>query len=233
MRFDVMTLFPGMFDGFRQTQIWKRAEAGGLVSCDFHDPRDFSRDVHRTVDDTPYGGGAGMLLKIEPLVDCLEAIPRVGKSKVLLTSPQGKTLNHPKLLELASWDQLIIVCGRYEGVDERFIEGWVDESFSIGDYVLAGGELPAMVLMEAATRLIPGVLGNQESVDQDSFSSGFLKYPQYTRPVDFRGRQVPEVLRSGHHELIKRWRDEQALERTSRLRPDLLGDKQSEPHKKR
>ena len=163
-----------------------------------------------------------MVMKIEPLVASLESIPRLPKSKVLFASPQGKVLNHSRALAYGAFDQLILVCGRYEGVDERFIEGYVDESFSIGDYVLTGGELPAMVLMESVTRLMPGVLGNEESVTQDSFSSGFLKYPQYTRPVEFRGRVVPEVLRSGNHDLIERWRKERSLERTARLRPDLL-----------
>lgn len=226
MRFDVLTVLPGMFDAVGVSQIWKKAEAAGLLELVVHNIRDYAHDKHKTVDDTPYGGGPGMLLKVEPLVEALEAVPTVGKRIVLMASPQGKVLNQRWAQELSSFDQIVMISGRYEGVDERFIEGWIDHEFSIGDYVLSGGELPSMVLMETVGRLIPGVVGSWESVEEDSFSSGFLKYPQYTRPPIYRGMEVPEVLRNGHHLQIEKWRKMESEKRTQAKRPDLLVNKE-------
>ncbi len=223
MRFDVVTIFPEFFDSMRVSQIWNRALDKGLIEFQAHDLRNFADDRHRTVDDAPYGGGPGMVLKVEPLAKAVESIPRQAGAKVLYASPQGRQLTHAWANELAEIPQLIIVAGRYEGVDERFVDGWVDEMFSIGDYVLSGGELPAAVLMETTGRLIPGVVGDYESVTTDSFVDGGLKYPQYTRPSEFRGRSVPEALLSGDHAKIEQWRKSAALEKTKVRRPDLLG----------
>lgn len=222
MRIDIISALPSIYEALRASMIWKKSEESGLIGLSIHDLRSFAEDKHHTIDDTPYGGGAGMLLKVEPLVKALESIPRQPKSIVLSASPQGRKLDHVWALELSKYDQIIVISGRYEGVDQRFIDGWVDAEFSIGDYVLSGGDLPAMVLVETVGRLIPGVLGNAESVDQDTFSSGLLKYPQYTRPPIFRGMEVPEVLRNGHHLQIDKWRKEQAYKRTKEKRPDLL-----------
>lgn len=225
MRFDVITIFPEFFNSFRVSQIWKRAERSGLLQLHAHDLRNFTEDAHRTVDDTPYGGGPGMVMKIEPLVRAVETVSVLPKKKVLFASPQGKRLTQTWAQELGqSEEQLVIVAGRYEGVDERFVDGWVDECFSIGDYVLSGGEIPAMVLIEAVARVIPGVVGDLKSVASDSFTSGLLKFPQYTRPYAFRGRKVPEVLRSGDHKAIEHWRRDQALARTLARRPELARD---------
>lgn len=223
MRMDVITLFPECFDALSVSKIWKRAVENQKLSLHLHNLRDFAKDKHHTVDDIPYGGGAGMILKIEPLVDALESIPRIGKNKVILLSPQGKCFDQKMAKSyVGHWDQLILVCGRYEGLDERFIEGWVDECLSIGDYVLSGGEIPAMVVLETLSRLIPGVLGDEESVETDSIHSGRLKYPQYTRPQDYRGILVPEVLTTGNHEKIRQWRQKKSDIRTLQMRPDLL-----------
>ncbi len=222
MRFDVVTIFPGWFEALEVTKIWSRAREKGLIDLKVHDLRDFSEGPHRTVDDIPFGGGPGMVLKVEPLVKAVESIETLPGRKVLCATPQGRLLTQAWAEELSRVPQLVIVAGRYEGVDERFLDGWVDESFSIGDYVLSGGELPAMVLVETVARLIPGVVGDSESVASDSFTSGRLKFPQYTRPAVFRDREVPEVLRSGHHAEIEKWRMEKSLERTRAKRPDLL-----------
>ncbi len=222
MRFDVVTIFPGMFDALRTSQIWARAEESGRIELNLHDLRAFTEDRHRTVDDSPYGGGPGMVLKLDPLVRAVESIPAAPPRKVLFATPQGKRLSQGWAEDLARLSQLVVVTGRYEGVDERFIEGWVDETFSIGDYVLAGGELPAMVLCETISRLIEGVVGDQASVESDSFSSGVLKHPQYTRPASYRGRDVPSVLLSGDHAAIEKWRKEESIRRTRERRPDLL-----------
>ena len=222
MRFDVITVFPQWFEALRVSRIWRRAEESGVLELHIHDLRDFAGDPHRTVDDVPYGGGPGMVLKVEPLARAVESVEQTGPRKVLYASPQGRMLDQPWTEELSKVSQLVLVAGRYEAVDERFVEGWVDESFSIGDYVLSGGELPVMVLMEAVARLIPGVVGDFESVVTDSFSSGLLKHPQYTRPAVFRGREVPDVLRTGNHAAIEEWRKGQARERTKIRRPDLL-----------
>jgi tRNA (guanine37-N1)-methyltransferase len=222
MRFDVITIFPAAFEALEVTKIWSRARENGLVDLRVHDLREYAEGPHRTVDDVPYGGGPGMLLKVEPLVKAVESIEALPGRKVLCASPQGRKLTQEWAEELARIPQLVIVSGRYEGVDERFVDGWVDDSFSIGDYVLSGGELPAMVLIETVARLIPGVVGDSESVASDSFTSGRLKFPQYTRPAVFRDREVPEVLRSGHHAEIERWRAEESIRRTQSKRPDLL-----------
>jgi tRNA (guanine37-N1)-methyltransferase len=222
MRFDVISIFPNVFSYMETTKIWTRGIEAGSIEFYSHDLRDFTNDAHKTVDDTPYGGGPGMLLKIEPLVKALESIPRKPKSKVILTSPQGEMFTQEKGVAYAQLDQIILICGRYEGVDERFIENWVDELVSIGDYVLLGGELPAMVMMEAVCRLLPGVVGDPDSVQTDSLTSGRLKHPQYTRPAEFRGHKVPEVLLGGNHEEIRIWREKKSDFRTLQKRPDLL-----------
>jgi tRNA (guanine37-N1)-methyltransferase len=224
IRFDVLTLFPEMFEGFLQSSIIKKAHEKGLIETKLVNFRDYATDKHRTVDDTPYGGGGGMVLKPEPLFlavddllkDCDERPP------ILLMSPQGQSFTQRKAEELARHSRLIILCGHYEGYDERIREHLATEEISIGDYVLTGGELPAMVIMDSVSRLIPGVLGNESSAVDDSFSTGLLEYPQYTRPVEFRGYRVPDILLSGHHAKIEKWRREQALRRTWERRPDLL-----------
>jgi tRNA (guanine37-N1)-methyltransferase len=222
MRFDVISIFPNVFSYMETTKIWTRGIEAGSIEFHAHDLRNFTTDAHKTVDDTPYGGGPGMLLKIEPLVKALDSIPRLTKCKVLLTSPQGDLFTQEKGEALAQLDQIILICGRYEGVDERFIEHWVDELVSIGDYVLLGGELPAMVMMEAICRLLPGTVGDPESVRTDSITSGRLKYPQYTRPADFQGHKVPDVLLSGNHEEIRIWREKKSDFKTLQKRPNLL-----------
>lgn len=222
MRFDVITIFPDSFSYLESTKIWTRAIASKSIEFHVHNLRDFTTDAHKTVDDTPYGGGPGMLLKIEPLVKAIESISRLPNSKVILTSPQGSLFTQSKAESLSQLDQLIFICGRYEGVDERLMEKWVDEVLSIGDYVLLGGELPAMVMMEALSRLVPGIVGDPDSVTSDTFTSGGLKYPQYTRPADFRGYKVPDVLLSGNHEEIRVWREKKSNIRTLQNRPDLL-----------
>ena len=222
MRLDVVTIFPEMVRALRTSRIWTRAEASGHFQFGVHDLRDFSEDRHRTVDDAPYGGGPGMVLKVEPLVRAVEKIATTPGRKVLYATPQGRPLTQGWIEELSQLPQLVVVAGRYEGVDERFIEGWVDDCFSVGDYVLSGGELPAMVLAEGLVRLRPGVVGDEESVATDSFTSGRLKYPQYSRPAEFRGREVPAVLLSGDHRAIDAWRREVSIQRTQAWRPDLL-----------
>ena len=226
MRIDVITIFPELVTPFASTSLLGEAVRTGRVVLETHDPRDFATDPHRSVDDTPYGGGPGMVMKPEPLVAAIEAVagPKgAGRTaRVLLMSPSGNRLDQARAAELASQGHLVLVCGRYEGVDQRAIEVAVDEEISIGDYVLAGGESAAIVVIEAVTRLLPGVLGNPESPLRESFQEGLLEGPHYTRPATFRGLSVPEVLRSGHHAEIERWRDEQARQRTEKRRPDLL-----------
>lgn len=237
MRIDVVTIFPELFEPFRSTALLGAACAQGIVDLRSHDLRDWTRDRHRTVDDTPYGGGPGMVMKPEPLVEAIEALAgaktgsktgaKAGEdartARVLLLSPQGRRLDQARVEELAQESHLVLVCGRYEGVDQRVIDLAVDEEVSIGDYVLAGGELPALVLIEAVTRLLPGVMGNPASAETESFQHGLLEGPQYTRPANFRGCEVPAVLRSGDHAAVARWRAERARETTNRRRPDLLG----------
>jgi tRNA (guanine37-N1)-methyltransferase len=217
---EVLTLFPEMFPGPLNAGVTGRGLAAGLVTLRVHNLRDYTHDRHRQVDDVPYGGGAGMVLKPEPIFEAVRA--RAGKGPVILLTPQGALLNQGLVRELAGHDDLYLICGRYEGVDERVATHLVDKEISIGDYVLTGGELPAMVVIDAVSRLVAGVLGSEESPKDESFDQHLLEYPHYTRPAEFEGLPVPEVLRSGHHAEIERWRRAQAAERTRRRRPDLL-----------
>jgi tRNA (guanine37-N1)-methyltransferase len=222
--FGVISLFPDMFTPFTQQGVIGRAIKSGKLAMDVFNPRDFTQDRHRTVDDRPYGGGPGMLMMVKPLNDAIVAAKQAGgaSSKVIYLSPQGKKLDQEGVKTLAEHDRLILICGRYEGIDERVIENHVDEEWSIGDYVLSGGELPAMVLVDAISRLVPGVLGHSESAVQDSFTDGLLDCPHYTRPEVLDGKAVPSVLLSGDHEKIRQWRLQQALIRTSQRRPELF-----------
>ena len=221
MKIDVLTLFPGMFPGPLDESIIKRACESGRLRLGIRDLRDYTHDRHRKVDDRPFGGGPGMLMKPEPLFEAVEAL-RGEKTRVILTSPAGRPFRQEIARELAGEEHLLLVCGSYEGFDERVRESLADDELSIGDYVLTNGALPAMVLIDAVTRLLPGVLGDDESALDESFSERLLEYPQYTRPAEFRGMSVPEVLLSGDHAAIDRWRREQARDRTAQRRPDLL-----------
>jgi tRNA (guanine37-N1)-methyltransferase len=224
IRFDVLTLFPEMFSGFLSTSIIGRAREKGLIAAEVIDFRQFSTDKHRTVDDTPYGGGGGMVLKPEPIFRAVEHLlaDETEKPPILLMSPQGERFTQRKAEELARHRRLVLICGHYEGYDERIRQHLATEELSIGDYVLTGGELPAMVVIDCISRLIPGVLGNESAAAEDSFSSGLLEYPQYTRPADFRGWKVPDVLLSGNHRKIEEWRRRESIRRTWERRPDLL-----------
>ncbi len=232
MRIAIVTLFPEMFSAISDYGITRRAMENGLVELNFWNPRQFTSDKHQTVDDRPYGGGPGMVMKIQPLRDAIQAAKAWAseggvessdaQAKVIYLSPQGRVLSQEGVQELAMETNLVLVAGRYEGIDERLIELEVDSEWSIGDYVLSGGELAAMVLIDSVTRLIPGALGHAQSAEQDSFSEGLLDCPHYTRPDVYEGRSVPDVLMSGNHERIRRWRLQQALDRTVRRRPDLL-----------
>ena len=226
MRFDVVTLFPPMFEAVNDYGITGRALERGIAELGVWNPRDYTHDRHRTVDDRPYGGGPGMLMKIQPLRDAIHEARAAhpGKSHVVYLSPQGRPLDQGGVRELAQHEHLVLIAGRYEGVDERLIETEVDEEWSIGDYVLSGGELAAMVVIDAVTRLLPGALGHEDSAQQDSFSDGMLDCPHYTRPELFEGLQVPAILLSGDHAAIARWRLKQSLGRTWLRRPDLLED---------
>lgn len=220
MKFDVLTLFPEMFKSLDESIIG-RAKEKGLIEINLINIRDFSKDKHKKVDDTPYGGGAGMVIRPDVVYDAYSSIKDSKNAKVIYLSPQGKVLNQEKVKELSKEEHLILLCGHYEGIDQRAIDEIVDEEISIGDYVLTGGELPAMVVIDSVSRYIDGVLSN-ESIEEESFSNNLLEYPQYTRPEEFNGKKVPEVLVSGHHENIKKWRDEKSLEITKIKRPDLL-----------
>lgn len=222
MRIDVVTLFPGMFEGPMSESIIKRAQAAGVLDLRITDLRDYSKDKHRKVDDRPFGGGAGMVIKPEVVFDCLEAMELAPGARVILTDPQGVTFTQKLANELAEAPQLVFLCGHYEGFDERVREHLVTDEISIGDYVLTGGELPAMVMIDAVVRLLPGAIGKIESAHEDSFYTGLLDYPHYTQPANYRGWEVPEILRSGNHGAIAKWRREQALLRTFQRRPDLL-----------
>lgn len=222
MRIDILTLFPNMFSGPFNESIIKRAIDRQLVSIVIHNLRDYTSDKHRIVDDYPYGGGPGMVLKPEPLFAAVEAIRGEAQIPVILLTPQGRLFHQRAAEELATYDQMILICGHYEGVDERVREHLVSDEISIGDYVLSGGELAAMVVVDAVVRQLPGALGSEASAGEDSHASGLLEYPQYTRPQVFRGWGVPEVLLSGNHAKIARWRREQSLLRTLRRRPDLV-----------
>jgi len=223
MKFDILTLFPSMFDGPFSESIIKRAVDRGLLEIGLHNIRDYATGRHKVTDDYPYGGGSGMVMKVEPLAACIEAVQsRNLQAKVVLTTPQGRPFNEAMARNLSTESGIIIICGRYEGVDERVNELFVDYEISLGDFVLTGGELAAMVLIDAVARFIPGVLGSEDSAERDSFSDGLLEYPQYTRPPEFRGLTVPQILLSGNHGEIAYWRRRQALRRTYLARPDLL-----------
>lgn len=224
MIFEVVTIFPGMIADLPADGVVGRAVARGLVDLRVHDLRDFTDDRHRVVDDQPYGGGPGMVLKPEPVVRAVEAIVRERgePAAVILLSPQGRRLTDARVQELATLPHLVVVCGRYEGVDERVRDLVITEEISIGDYVLSGGELPALVLLDAVTRWVPGAIGDAESVARESFATGLLDHPHYTRPAEFRGMTVPAVLQSGNHADIRRWRTREALRRTLERRPELL-----------
>jgi tRNA (guanine37-N1)-methyltransferase len=223
MNFDILTLFPAMFRGPFDESIIRRGKDKQLIDIALHNIRDYALDRHQVTDDAPYGGGAGMLMKVEPLAACIKAVKaQRPTSTVLMTSPQGRPFTHKVAEELGKREGLIIICGRYEGVDERIRELFADDDISLGDYVLSGGEIAAMVIVDAVTRLIPGVLGSGESALTDSFGNGLLEYPQYTRPPKFMGLTVPETLLSGNHELIRKWRRRESLRKTRRLRPELL-----------
>lgn len=228
MRFDVITLFPDMFNALSSHGVTRRALQNELFELHCWNPRDFTHDRHKTVDDRPYGGGPGMLMMYQPLKDTLLAVrdevksAKAQKPHVVYLSPQGQPLTQQRLERLREHSALTLVCGRYEGLDERFIEGYVDEEISIGDFVVSGGELPAMMLMDGLVRLLPGALGHSQSAEQDSFSDGLLDCPHYTRPEEIDGHRVPDVLLEGHHAKIDEWRHEQKLQRTQRKRPDLF-----------
>ncbi|MCC6383250.1 MAG: tRNA (guanosine(37)-N1)-methyltransferase TrmD [Dehalococcoidia bacterium] len=224
MRVDVLTLFPEAFVGPLDVSILRRARDAGLLELRLHDIRAHATDRHRTVDDYPFGGGQGMVMRVDVLDAALDAVRALAAEAgmVVYLSPQGERLNDTIVRELAEMPRLILVCGRYEGVDERFVAHCVDRQISIGDYVLSGGELPAMVLIDAVARHIPGALGDEQSAADESFAGGLLEHPQYTRPAEYRGWKVPEVLLSGHHGNVDRWKREQRLARTAERRPDLL-----------
>lgn len=220
MKFDVLTLFPEMFTPLKQS-ILERAQENGKIDINLINIRDFSKDKHKKVDDTPYGGGAGMVIRPDVVYDAYNSIVDKENAKVIFLTPQGKTLNQQKVEELSKEEHLILLCGHYEGVDQRVLDKIVDEEISIGDYVLTGGEIPSMVIIDSVSRYIDGVL-NEESIQEESFSNNLLEYPQYTRPEIFLDEKVPEILLSGHHENIRKWREEQSLNITKKKRPDLL-----------
>ncbi len=221
MRIDIVTLFPDFFTSPLQTSLLGKALARGIATVCLTNPRDFAPDKHHRVDDEPYGGGVGMLLKPEPLFAAVEALPVLAPREIILVTPQGQRLDQALLKELAQTEQLVIVCGNYEGVDERVREHLVTREISLGDFVLTSGEIPALAIVNGVVRLLPGTVGKAESLKLESFEAGLLDYPQYTKPVEFRGWEVPEVLRSGNHGEIARWRLQQQLARTQQRRPDL------------
>jgi tRNA (guanine37-N1)-methyltransferase len=233
MTFKILTLFPDMFMGVINSSILGRAQANGLIHIELYDIREHAEGKHKVADEPPYGGGAGMVMKPGPVDKCLCAAlgcaspdcrPKE-KTKVMLMSPQGRTFDQKMAVEItASYETVVMICGHYEGIDERILDLWVDEELSIGDYVLTGGEIPAMIVIDACSRMIPGVLGHEESAAKDSFMDGALDFPHYTRPPVFRGVEVPEVLLSGHHENIRKWRRTQSLLKTRRVRPDLYAN---------
>jgi tRNA (guanine37-N1)-methyltransferase len=223
MRIEILTLFPEMFPAYLNTSILRRAQDAALLEVEIHNIRDFAHDKHRVTDEPPYGGGGGMVLKPEPIFEAVETVVDGAKqTPIILLTPQGRPLTQQVVQELACEDRLVLLCGRYEGVDERVRQHLVTDEISIGDYVLTGGELGALVIIDAVSRLIPGVLGAEGAAEQDSYATGLLEGPHYTRPEQFRDWPVPDVLRSGHQANIRRWRREQALRRTWQRRPDLL-----------
>ena len=226
MRFDIITIFPDMFSPIMNESMLKIAQAKKMVTIHIHDLRDYTLDKHRKVDDRPFGGGPGMVMTPQPIFDAVKKIKGRRKAKVILLCPTGEPLTQQKAKNLAKLKNLILICGHYEGIDERVQAQVIDESISIGDYVLTGGELPAMVLVDCITRLIPGVLGKAESLVDESFENNLLEYPHYTRPSNFRSKKVPNVLLSGDHKAVKKWRMEESLKRTKKNRPDLLDPKE-------
>lgn len=225
MRFDILTLLPEVFSPYLQASILQKASERGLVDIHLHNIRDWTHDKHHTTDDLPYGGGGGMVMKPEPVFEAVESVlgaPTGSPIPVILLTPQGRVFNQSIAQELSRHERIVLLCGRYEGVDERIRQYLVSDEISIGDYVLTGGELPAMILVDAVSRLLPGVLGDPDGAEDDSHASGLLEYPHYTRPPEFRGWRVPEILLSGDHAKIARWRREQSLLRTCQRRPDLL-----------
>ena len=226
LRFDIVSIFPGMFDSPFGDSIIQRAREEGLLDLRVHDLREFSLNKHKKVDDTPFGGGVGMVMNVEPFARAITEIKKeVPDTRTLLLSPGGRPFDQEKAWELSRLPSLTLLCGRYEGIDERVLQHFVDEEISIGDYVLTGGEIPAMVLVEAVSRLLPGVLGDPDSIVEESFSDNLLEYPQYTRPQDYQGLKVPEILVSGDHKKIRAWQKAEALKKTERVRPDLLKKK--------
>ena len=224
MRFDILTLFPDVVMSVLESSIIGRASQNGYITVKAHDIREYTKDKHRKTDDTPYGGGKGMLMSTQPICDCFDAVCNqlpAGSKRVIYASPRGRIFNHEIAKELSEYDNLIILCGHYEGIDQRVIDEIVDEEISVGDYVLTGGEIPACIIVDAVSRLVDGVLSDKECYEKESIASGLLEYPQYTKPRVFRGREVPEVLLSGHHENIEKWRLEKSLELTKERRPDL------------
>ena len=223
LRFDIVSIFPGMFESPFGDGIIQRAREEGLLDLRVHDLRDYSLNKHRKVDDTPFGGGVGMVMNVEPIARVVAAIKKeVPETRIILLSPGGRPFDQEKAWELSRLPSLTLICGRYEGIDERVRLHFVDEEISIGDYILTGGEIPAMVLVEAISRLVPGVLGDPESIVEESFAGDLLEYPQYTRPRDYQGFKVPEILVSGDHKKIRDWQKAEALKKTARVRPDLL-----------
>ena len=232
MRFDVLTLFPEMFPGYLSQSLLNKAIQRGLVDVQIHDIREWAKDKHHKVDDRPFGGGPGMVLKVEPVVECVEAVQQFDerKGKVILTTPQGKRFDQRTVEDLAQVERLILLCGRYEGFDQRVIDILQPDEISIGDYIVNGGEVAAMVVLDALVRMVPGVLGHVESNVDDSFSTGnrMLEFPQYTRPREYRGFEVPEILLTGNHEQIQRWRQQESLKKTTQQRSDLLKNPNTE-----
>jgi len=223
LRFDIVSIFPGMFESPFGDSIIQRAREEGLLDLRVHDLRDYSLNKHRKVDDTPFGGGVGMVMNVEPIARVVAAIKKeVPETRTILLSPGGRPFDQEKAWELSRLPSLTLICGRYEGIDERVRLHFIDEEISIGDYILTGGEIPAMVLVEAISRLVPGVLGDPESIVEESFAGDLLEYPQYTRPRDYQGFKVPEILVSGDHKKIRDWQKAEALKKTARVRPDLL-----------
>ena len=222
MQIEILTLFPEMFRGVFGTSMLGRAHASGLLNIRTHNIRDYADNKHRKTDDYPFGGGAGMVMMAQPIYDCMAAVQGNEPARRILLTPRGRLLTTQRARELAKEERLILLCGHYEGVDER-VNAIIDEELSIGDYVLTGGELPAMVLVDCVARFVPGVLGSEQSAEDESHTDGLLEYPQYTRPADFRGMKVPEILQNGHHAKIAAWRHEQALLKTKQMRPELLG----------
>lgn len=232
MRIDVLTLFPEMYPGILNSSILKRALDSGKVSINIYDFREYSKNKHKKVDDYSYGGGAGMLISVEPIVECLKTIPDFSKAYKVITSPQGLPFTQRKAVELSKLDHIVIVCGHYEGIDERILN-YVDEEISIGDFILTGGEIASLAIIDSVVRLLPGVLGNVDSIENESFDESLLEYPQYTRPEVYEGYKVPEVLLSGNHEKIRQWRRFKAIEKTFYKRPDLINEEKLSVEDKR